>query len=73
MGTPAFIALSVVLCATPVAGQCGADRILGLDVAGTVFRIHLASGKVRSGHDLVGATLSLTQPGATAPSKVRVE
>ena len=62
-----------MLCATPVAAQCGADRISGLEVEGTVFRIHLASGRVLSGRDLVGATLSLTQPGETAPRNVRVE
>jgi hypothetical protein len=43
--------------------QAVPDRIASVDVDGTVFRVELFSGKVLLGPDLVGATLSLSQPG----------
>jgi hypothetical protein len=58
---------------TPVLAQASPDRIAGIDVEGTVLRVRMTSGKVLSGPELVGATLSLAQPGDAAPRKVRVE
>lgn len=73
MKISALLPLVVTLFAIPVHGQSGADRIAGIDVNGTVFQVRLATGKVLSGHDLVGATLSLTRPGDVAQLKVRIE
>jgi hypothetical protein len=54
-------------------GQAVPDRIASVDVDGTAFRVQLVSGKVLSGSDLVGATLSLSQSGDAAPRKVKIE
>jgi len=67
----ASLALSVS-CVAAVS-QSPSDRITGLEVDGTVFRIRLASGNVLTGRDLAGATLTLTQPGDAGPRRVRVE
>lgn len=49
------------------------DHIASVDVDGTNFRVRLVSGKLLSGPDLVGTTLSLTQVGDAAPRNVLIE
>jgi len=72
--TVARVLLAIVwTCCVPtlVQGQ-EADRIVATEVDGTLLRVRLASGKELSGVDLVGATLSLALPGASARPLVRV-
>jgi hypothetical protein len=57
------ICASVALLSTACYGRAVRDRIVTIDVNGTVFMVRLASGKTLSGADLTGATLSLDQPG----------
>jgi hypothetical protein len=66
------IPTAVALVSAASFGQTAPDRIASIDVDGTVFKIKLASGKVLSGTDLVGDTLSLNQPGR-GPLKVLVQ
>ena len=54
------------------AGGARADRIAATDVAGTQFRVSLASGRVLESPGLVGAVLDLALPGGTA-GRVRIE
>ena len=61
------------LLTTPSHGADLSDRIAGVQVEGTMLRVRLESGRVLSGSDLVGATLSLAQAGEEAPLKVFVE
>src|SRR5450631_788859 len=68
----AAFAMTGLLLATAYA-QAVPDHIASVDVDGTDFRVRLVSGKVLSGPDLVGATLSLTQPGDAAPRKVLIK
>jgi hypothetical protein len=66
--------LMIVAAVLSVAhSQVKPDRITSVEVAGTIFRIQMASGKVLSGADLVGATLSLTQSGNPTLRKVKIE
>jgi hypothetical protein len=50
-----------------------ADRIDGIDVVGTELRVRLSSGRVLSGADLNGATLTLTESEGRPSHKVRVQ
>jgi ADYC domain-containing protein len=65
--------LTAVVLSTNAYGQAVPDRIANVDVDGTVFRVRMASGKVLSGPDLVGATLSLREPGNAEPRKFFIE
>lgn len=68
----AFIgAMLIAVAATSTYARAG-DRITGIAVQGTAFQVQLASGKMLSPQDLIGATLSLMQPGTPAPLTVRV-
>lgn len=49
------------------------DRIVELAVAGTDFRVRLASGRVLSGRDLVGAELEVVLVGESSPQTVLVD
>lgn len=49
------------------------DKIVDVTVVGTDFRVRLASGRVLSGRDLVGAKLSLTLPGGDEPEQVSID
>ena len=71
--TVAAVAVCMTLLASISHGQAIADHIAGVRVDGTVLRIRLASGKVMSGSELIGATLSLSQAGPLLPLKVKVE
>lgn len=62
------VLLTVISCK-----QSAPDRIASVDVDGTVFRVRFVSGKMLSGQDLVGATLSLSQGGSTEPLQVLIE
>jgi len=66
------VCLVMGLIAAASYGQAVPDRIASVDVEGTVFRVQLVSGKVLSGTDLVGATLSLSQSGDTT-QEVKIE
>ena len=66
----AFLAASVLL--VPAWGE-SPDRIASVDVEGTTFLVRLASGKVLSGPDLVGATLSVSAAPNTPPREVFIE
>ena len=74
MRSPALMTsvCTVVLLAMARA-SAGADRIESVEVDGTLFRVHLASGKILSGADLVGATLTLAGSGEKTPQKVFIE
>jgi len=67
------VAVGITLLTSISYGQGIADHIAGVRVDGTVLRIRLASGKVMSGSELIGATLSLSQAGPFLPLKVKVE
>lgn len=54
-------------------GQALPDRIASVAVDGTIFRVELVSGKVLSGPDLVGATLSLSHSAGTAQQMIKIE
>jgi hypothetical protein len=68
----AVMALMIGLFSVSCYGQTISDRIVSVDVDGTVLRVRLASEKILSGSDLTGATLTLAQPNA-APLRVLVE
>jgi hypothetical protein len=73
IGLPSLVIVGALGALLSIArGQGMPDRIASLEVEGTTFRIQLVSGKVLSGADLVGATLSLTQEGAGL-RKVKIE
>lgn len=55
----------------PAAGT--EDRIADISVVGTDFRVRLASGRVLTGRDLVGARLKLDVQGGVAPQQVRID
>lgn len=67
-------AFLLLLCAVvgPSPPGARADRIAATNVAGTQFRITLASGRVLEGPELTGATLNLVLPGG-AMGRVRIE
>lgn len=50
-----------------------ADRIASIAVVGTDFRVTLASGRILTGRDLVGAKLALVVPGGTTPEEVHID
>ncbi len=59
--------------ANPAPAPPGTDRIASIAVVGTDFRVTLTSGRVLTGRDLAGATLSLVVPGGTTPEAVRID
>ncbi len=48
-------------------------RIVDVGVVGSDFRITLSDGRVLTGTDLVGATLSMVGPGSSAPQQIRID
>jgi hypothetical protein len=70
---PAAAFVLVSLLCTSSYSEPAPDRIASIAVEGTDFRVRLVSGKVLSGPDLVGATLSLTESANALPRKVLVE
>jgi hypothetical protein len=66
------IAMACVSSAV-AAARPSPDRIASIDVDGTVLQVRMASGKVLNIDDLLGATLTLSQPGGNAPMNVRIE
>lgn len=69
-----IVLLSLVAIAgamgTALAGPAGADRITGVAVLGTHFRITLATGRTIEGRDLQGATLSVAFAGSAEPRPI---
>jgi hypothetical protein len=70
---PLAVLAWVGLAAMPARSAPEPERIAGVDVQGTVFRVRLTSGRELSGAELVGATLSLVEAEHAAPRKVLIE
>jgi ADYC domain len=69
-----FLALFVWLGGLVAIARAEApDRITSIEVEGTMFRVRLSGGKVLSGPDLVGATLSVSGTANAAPLRVFIE
>jgi hypothetical protein len=74
MSSRTILAAAVLAGAFIVAsGAETRDRIGSVDVEGTAFRIRLGSGRVLSGHELVGATLSLAASSRSTPKKILID
>lgn len=69
----AGVAIATAWGSSAAAAGPSPDRIASIDVEGTVLQVRMASGKVLNVDDLVGATLTLSQPGGSAPMNVRIE
>jgi hypothetical protein len=70
---PALVILLVGVAGLFLPDALAADRIASVDVDGTTFIVHLASGRVLKGKDLEGSTLTLEGASAATPRKVRIE
>jgi hypothetical protein len=69
----AVVAMTWLLAAWSLATAATVERLSSVEVVGTAFRVELTGGRVISGRELAGATLSLVPPGETEPQQVRID
>jgi hypothetical protein len=62
-----------VLVLMPGGASAAPDRIVDVAVEGTAFRVTLASGRVLTGRDLEGATLSVAFADSDDPQPIRLD
>jgi hypothetical protein len=68
-----LVATAWSLAAWSLARAANVERLGAVDVVGTALRVELQGGRVVSGEQLAGATLSLVLPGGAEPRQVRID